>query len=113
MTSSAEQLLAIIDREVKKVPIRGGELYVRSLTVSEHLAMEAANATASGDRFKLMVNQIAAYVCAEDGSALFTPEQAALFAEKRHPETIKKVVEAAMSLNGYGKEAREEIAGNS
>jgi hypothetical protein len=110
---TAETLLGIEDREIRSVDIKNGTAYVRSLSVGEHYAMEAANKTADGDVTKLTANQIAAYVCNESGAPVFNAEQAREFVDKRHPESIRKIIEAAMALNGYGKDSREEMKGNS
>ena len=111
--STVEELLAIEDRDIQKVDIRGGSVYVRSLTVTEHMDMEAANAAANKEVPVLMANQLVAFACDESGNPIFNLEQAKLFVKKRRPDTIRKVIEAALDLNGMGKAAREEIQGNS
>lgn len=115
---TAKDVLSIVDREVKEVAIRGGTVYVRSLSAGEHVELiraqgEASRGSDGSDYVPTLVLQLAAFMCNEDGEAILSAEQAEEFARKRHPDSLQTIVGAALSLNGWGSKSREEITGNS
>lgn len=83
---------------------------VRSLTAGEQIDLDMAMKSAGDDVRKLLVVQLAAYVCDEAGNAALTAEEAGRVIDLRKPSTVKAILEAAGKLNGWGNP--EAIRGN-
>lgn len=113
MRLSKESLLAGCPREFEEVEISGGSVRIRTLSAGEQLALEQAvrKLNEANDLRGIMVQQLAAYVANDDGSAMLSVDEADQMMQLK-PQDITKVVSAAQTLNRWTDAEREEVRGN-
>lgn len=105
MSLTRDQILSANDRKVIAVDIPewGGQVYVRSLNAREALKHDAelkALSEQQAETEAVLAAQLATYLCDENGSLMFTKEQASGLLD-RNPVALKRIVKAGMVANGF------------
>lgn len=97
---SASDILGVEDRVVEKVKVKewGGDVFVRSLTTEEGIALGELIG-GSADARKLMLCQLAAFMCDETGVQLFADEAGAARLMSRKPTVLSRIIKAGQRLN--------------
>ena len=105
------QLLAVVDRRTApvEVPEWSVTVFVRSLSLREVFDFERDVKAVADDVPRATAVQLAYYLGDEAGARLFTPEEAGALID-RDPLVIRRIIDAAQSLNGLGK--AEDVAKN-
>lgn len=108
MALTRDAILAADDRQLELVPVPewGGEVYVRSLTSEE------VRPITDNDNEMPVGLLVSIAACDEDGAPLFTEADIPAL-ERKSVKALKRVVNAAMEINGLGENAAEDILGNS
>ncbi|GAC1475640.1 MAG: hypothetical protein NVSMB9_28520 [Isosphaeraceae bacterium] len=108
---SKAQILAADDlrRDVVEVPMWGGSVHVRTLRLSERLALEKALADAPVNALAILV---AASVCDDQGVLLFSPDDIPAL-EAKSVEALSILAPAITRLNKITTSDVEELAKNS
>jgi hypothetical protein len=103
MGLTAADILGAKDRKIVAVdvPEWGGTVHVRSLSTAEAFALEQIMRPFE-DRSDIMACQLAAFMCDEAGAPLFSSYQEALPVLARTPATLRRVINAGMTVNGMG-----------
>lgn len=100
MSLTAAEILVVEDRIVEKVKAKewGGDVFVRSLTTDEAIELNAQIGGSSDSRV-LMLNQLAAFMCDENGTPLFADATAAASLINRKPVVLNRIIKAGQRLN--------------
>lgn len=88
------------------IPEWGGlTVYVRTLSVSESLALVDLSTEAKGNKKQLLAIQMASFLCDKDGTPAFTVAEArAELVDQGFAAPLARIVEAAVRENGLGSE---------
>lgn len=110
-----EQILAAADIRVKEVdvPEWGGTVFVRTPTGREQdqfdKSLEGKDGKRDGRRFSELF--CALYLSDAEGNRIFTDSDAPMLG-KKSMRAIRRIMDAALELNGLKKEAVEEMEKN-
>jgi hypothetical protein len=103
MGLTAADIIGAKDRKIVpvEVPEWGGTVHVRSLSTTEALSLEQTMRPIE-DRGELMACQLAAFLCDEAGTPLFSTYQEAQPMLGKSPAVLRRVINAGMAANGMG-----------
>jgi hypothetical protein len=104
--SLKDDLLAYRDRKVEQVAGEWPTVFVRSLSVRDSLALEAAMRDGGENTEAATAAQLAAFLSDPEGNALLTQAEAAALLD-RSAVMVKAILEAGRRLNGW-----EGVKGN-
>lgn len=102
MGLTAADILGNEDRKIEKVavPEWGGDVYVRSLSLEESLALnDKVEAVARNDMPLQMALQAAAFLCDENGVQLITSDEDIAKLKGRRLPAIVRISKAGNALN--------------
>ena len=107
-TLKKSQIVApVLPRETVEVPELGGEVVVRGLMFSEHMAMLASAASGSGKAFADIPALLAQVVVDAENVPVFSSEEWEQFGAV-HFEALIALFKVARRLSGFDAEATEK-----